>query len=91
MKLDRITMAELVRTLSIIVRAPVSDDTALSGAFKMEVRYAESPEMGERRNSEGDAPDIFGAIREQVGLCLVRVTIRVPTLIVRHVERRSSN
>lgn len=84
----RITIAQLVQTLEEQLRAPVLDQTGLTGqyyfAFKS-VRVDAPP------NAASDAPilapTLFTALRESLGLQLEKQTIPVDMLVVDHVEK----
>jgi uncharacterized protein (TIGR03435 family) len=60
---------------------PVIDKTGLEG------RYAYFLQYGQLGNSPDQAPDIFGAVQEQLGLRLEPAKAPVQVLVVDHIER----
>jgi len=89
---EGVTMAELAHTLSIIVKVPVADQTGLTGAYAFDLRYSDSPEMAARTTEpRADGPDVFRAVREQLGLVLTRRRVEVEVIVVKHVERPTAN
>jgi uncharacterized protein (TIGR03435 family) len=88
---EGITMAQLARTLTIVVKAPVGDETRLAGAYAFDLRYSESPEMAGGTTAPPDGPDVFRALKEQLGLALVRRKVSVEVVVVKRVERPSAN
>lgn len=89
-----VSMPELCSMLlSTEARRMVVDETGLIGKYDFTLRW--SRENADNSNptavSTGDAPGIFTAIKEQLGLQMV--TRRVPgrVLVVDHVERPSTN
>ncbi|MCU1337323.1 MAG: peptidase BlaR1 [Bryobacterales bacterium] len=91
---EGMTMPELARNLSIIVRAPVTDQTGLTGAYGIDFRYSESPEMMAGRTmapQPSDLPDVFRALIEQLGLVLVKQKAPIEVLVVKEIQRPSAN
>lgn len=63
---------------------PVIDNTGLPGTFDVELRWA--PDAGA---AAGDAPSLFTAVQEQLGLKLEPARTTVDYLVIDHVERPS--
>jgi uncharacterized protein (TIGR03435 family) len=80
-----ITMAEFARGLHGIpdVRRPVVDKTGLQGAYAFQMNFRTAP--------EGDAPDLFTALEEQLGLKLVSAKAIVDAFRVERIERPTGN
>jgi uncharacterized protein (TIGR03435 family) len=71
---------------------PVSDKTNLAGTYDVELQWTpESIEMRSDASSEQDAPNIFTAIQEQLGLRLQPARIPVHVFVIDHVEKPSDN
>jgi uncharacterized protein (TIGR03435 family) len=84
----RIPVAQLVQTLEDQLRAPVFDQTGLTGqyyfAFKS-VRVDAPPDAAS--DSPVLAPTLFAALQESLGLRLEKETVPVDMLVVDHVEK----
>lgn len=82
-----VNMSGLVTALRVGgVREPIEDHTSLGGiyAFKLTfVRQTLSPQTTDTDN----APSIFTAIQEQLGLKLEPTTIRSQVVVIDHIER----
>jgi uncharacterized protein (TIGR03435 family) len=91
------SMADLARLLSRMpgVRAPVVDQTGLSGAYDFEFEFAPerplsatgSPDSG----SVSQGPSLFAALEEQLGLRLERRRTDTRVLVVERVEPPTEN
>ena len=75
----------LTRLLRHEVGQPVSDETGLKGAFDWELAF--SP----RVPGDTDAPSIFAAVQEQLGLKLERRRGTLEVIAIDHAERPSAN
>jgi len=75
------TMAELAEGLAGAAGRPVFDKTGIEGRYFCAVPYSQ---IG---NDAGQAPDIFGALQQQLGLRLEPARSVVETLVVDHMER----
>ena len=87
-----VTMLALADQLSNMLDRHVIDSTSLNGVFDIEMEYAEFTAVSNRGgadNSQG--PDIFTALREQLGLRLEASSAPVEVLVVDHVERPADN
>lgn len=75
----------LLQVVIAQVRAPVSDDTQLSGPFDFDLHW--SNEIA----PAGDRPSIYTALQEQLGLKLERRRVVSEVFVVDHLERASPN
>jgi uncharacterized protein (TIGR03435 family) len=80
------SMASLARNLLDQLRAPVVDETGLSGNFEFDYTFA--PADPSLRLS---VTDVMLALREQLGLALVAKRIPVDAIVVDHVEEPTEN
>jgi uncharacterized protein (TIGR03435 family) len=80
-------MATLTRALSSLpaVGRRVVDRTGLTGGYKMALTFAPSPDQ------PSDAPSIFTALQEQLGLKLENTTGPINVLVIDHVERPTAD
>jgi len=81
-------MAQLARQLSVTAGRPVMDRTGLSGYYAYTLDWfpadrAAPPDL--------DAPDMFQAVREQLGLRLEAGRAPVEKLVIDRAERPSEN
>jgi uncharacterized protein (TIGR03435 family) len=79
MQMAHASMAELAANLSNFAGRPVQDRTGIQGTFRLMVWYGNNP--------ESDAPDLFTALLEQVGLRLEAGRGPVETLVVDHADK----
>jgi uncharacterized protein (TIGR03435 family) len=63
-----VTTQQLSGTLQSMLRKPVVDHTGLQGRFDVEAKWSLLDDTGD--SPQGDAPSIFYAVREQLGLRL---------------------
>ena len=81
------TMAEIMRTLQFYLDRPVVDRTMLTGQFTFEVKFAlELP-----GTPVPDAPSIFSALPDQLGLRLEARRDWVDILVIDHVDRPTAD
>jgi uncharacterized protein (TIGR03435 family) len=92
------TMETFARILSGLAGRAVEDHTGLSGEFDMALEY--TPDIagpGPQGSIDGtppnssDAPSIFTALQEQLGLKLESRTGPVDVLVIDHIEQPSKN
>jgi Protein of unknown function (DUF3738) len=87
---NKLTSSELAGSLSFFLGRPVIDKTGLTGKYDIELRW--TPEQVLLQSSAPpEAPTIFTALREQLGLKLESGKGPVKTLVIDHVERASEN
>lgn len=86
-------MATLAKFLgfSAAVGRPVVDETGLSGRFSIDLTFAPAPTAASTNGAAAppvvsDAPSIFGALQEQLGLKLESRRGQVPALVIERVE-----
>jgi uncharacterized protein (TIGR03435 family) len=82
--------------LSNIVQRVVVDRTGLTGGFDLELTWTpdqprpETPDAGARSVAgDRDAPALFTALQEQLGLKLESAKSSMEVLVIDHVERPS--
>jgi uncharacterized protein (TIGR03435 family) len=82
-----VSMESLAKALSDLVHKTVIDRAGLTGRYDFTLKWArdESPESTE------EVPELFTAIREQLGLKLQSGKGPVETLVVDHVEMPTEN
>jgi uncharacterized protein (TIGR03435 family) len=81
-------MRILTNMLTNLTRQTVLDRTGLTGGFDVELRY-ESPTAS--ADTPSDAPSIFTAVREQLGLRLEQRREPREVVVIDHVEQPTSN
>jgi uncharacterized protein (TIGR03435 family) len=88
-------MAGFARMLSEMQAAgrPVVDNTSLTGSYKIELKFAPDPAASAPPASDAplpgidpEAPSIFTALQEQLGLKLEGARGQVPVLVLDHIE-----
>jgi uncharacterized protein (TIGR03435 family) len=94
----RCPMSHFAWMLSQVLRRPVVDETKLVGFYDFELNW--NPYILRNRNMEAalgehpptvTGPDIFTALREQLGLRLESHKAPVQVMVIDHVERPSAN
>jgi uncharacterized protein (TIGR03435 family) len=71
---------------------PVVDQSGLKGAFDFTLKWTPESLSGSAAARElGNAPALFTAIREQLGLQLVASKAPVEVIVVDHIEQPSAN
>ena len=97
------SMAELANLLESLIPItdperddrPVLDQTGLVGRFDFELTWApdstRSGGQGGPTGGSANAPDLFTAVQEQLGLKLEPARAPVDILVIDHVERPSEN
>jgi len=66
----------------------VTDDTGLAGPYAVDLTFS-APGTG--ATDSDNAPDIFTALQEQLGLKLERQKRMMPVFVIDHIERPSAN
>jgi uncharacterized protein (TIGR03435 family) len=86
------TMTALATALQPSVDRPVVDLTGLNGRFDIEYSYAPQPPTPGVESVFGpDAPALFVALEEQLGLKLESRRMSVPVLVIDSIDRPSEN
>jgi len=87
-----VTMPTLATALQQGLERPVVDQTELSGRFDVEYSYAPQPQPPGVESVFGpEAPMLFVALEEQLGLKLESRRLSVPVLVIDSVDRPSEN
>jgi len=87
------TMDSLAMQLSSLAGGQVENRTGLQGFYAVELKFSQ-PHLGDAPDagtSGDDAPGIFTAVQEQLGLKLQPAKMKLPILVVDHIERPSEN
>lgn len=74
----------LVGIIAAELKTPVNDDTGLSGRYDMELRWVPQRYL---LYDVKDGPDIFTAVRTQLGLSLEKKKGPAETLVIDHAEK----
>jgi uncharacterized protein (TIGR03435 family) len=76
-----------------LVGAEVENHTGLEGFYSVNLTFSATRGRGLPVNADAtdDAPDIFTAVREQLGLKLERERKMMPVFVIDHIERPSEN
>ncbi len=94
------TMATLASRFPLYVGRMVVDRTGLTGPYAYDLRFGDMPIPGAgpgggfpfpTKPADPDAPSLFTALEEQLGLKLVPQTGRVEVLVIDHVEPPKPN
>jgi uncharacterized protein (TIGR03435 family) len=90
-----VSMPMLAEALTIVLDRPVIDGTGLRGKYDFDLAWMPEADQFDGRGSavpsDANAPDIFTAIQEQLGLRLDSRKVPVQSLIVDHAERPAGN
>jgi uncharacterized protein (TIGR03435 family) len=84
-------LGPLIYFLSNELGCPVPDGTGLTGFYAFSLQYSVDGGLGDTSSADALKPDLFTAIREQMGLRLMPVTIPIEGIFIEHVERPSEN
>jgi len=68
---------------------PVVDTTGLTGAYDFTLTYGLNELTG--RESSADAPSLFTAIQDQLGLKMVPAKVPMEVIVIDHIEKPSEN
>jgi uncharacterized protein (TIGR03435 family) len=71
----------------------VVDQTGLTGAYDFTLKWRSEQSVAASDNQEdgADAPSLFTALQEQLGLRLVPSKAPVEVIVIDHIERPSEN
>jgi len=88
-----VRMEEFAFSLGSRAGRPVSDGTGLTGRYSVALTYSTPPPAGSDQAPGGTpgAPEIFTALREQLGLKLESSTKTNQVLVIDHIERPTEN
>lgn len=90
----KIRIATLASSLTNLLGRHVVDGTGLTGAFDIELKFDRDESVGlpvRSSTTVPDAPNIFTAIREQLGLKLDSTRDAVEVIVIDRIERPSEN
>ena len=91
-KAQRMSSTSIATWLASHLGSPVEDKTGLTGTYDMALRY-DQDDM--RASSSGlvsdDAPSIFTALPEQLGLKLESAKVTVDVFVIDHIEPPTEN
>jgi uncharacterized protein (TIGR03435 family) len=79
------------RSLVGLAGGPVTDRTGLDGFYDLTLHFAMRPLNADPAAPSDDAPSIFTALTEQLGLKLVPEKTKVKIFVVDHIERPTPN
>ena len=86
-----VTMQQLVMALRLGgITEPIEDHTGLEGLYSVKLTFARQTTLSVQPTVD-DAPSIFVALREQLGLKLEPATVKSQAVVVDHIERPSEN
>ena len=87
------TMARLAQTLSGIVDRVVTDETKLPGGYDLQLSFTPErlPPPGAQPPADPDAPSIFAALQEQLGLKLDARRGPVDMLVIDRIDQPKEN
>ena len=91
LKLQDMPFSSFATQLSSAVNRTVIDKTGLTGKFDIDLKWAPDNQPPSDKSSDDQAPGLFTAVQEQLGLKLESAKGPVETLVVDHVEMPSAN
>lgn len=86
-----ITMDMLAQSLGGLAGGFVNNRTGLGSRYAVTLRFSRSRGIGAGTTQSDDAPEIFTAVQEQLGLKLQPEKTMVPVFVVDHIERPTDN
>jgi uncharacterized protein (TIGR03435 family) len=86
-----ITMDAFADKLSRQLSLPVVNRTKIEGAFDLKLQWTPEGERPMKLNGGAEAPEIFAALQEQLGLRLRSEKASVEILVIDHAERPTEN
>ncbi len=81
-----VPLAQFAELLSQLTGRFVTDSTGLTGNFDLELRWTPDSQQG-----AGDAPSLFTAVQEQLGLRLEPRRAPIPMLVIDSIERPTAD
>lgn len=85
-----IPMGQLAPLVSLVVGRPVVDKTGITGLYDIELTFAPGAAIGSDL-ANPDAPSVFTALEEQLGLKLDAERETVEVLVITSIDRPSEN
>ena len=90
MRAQAVSITELASAIGRFVDHPIDDRTGLTGRFDLDVTFL--PQAGgPAPRDPGDAPFIFNAVQEQLGLKLEPAKTPIEVLVIDAIERPTEN
>ena len=86
-----ITIEQLAVYLSRMLRKPVFDRTGLTGPFDIDLVFLPESQTPGQTPFAPDAPSLFTAVQEQLGLKLDPQRVPTDVIVVDSVERPTEN
>lgn len=88
-----VSMSFLVRVLSLYLQRTVTDRTGLNGRYDLTLNFTTGLDEKKTLDSQpgSDAPSLFTAVQEQLGLRLVSAKGPADILVVDHAEKPDAN
>jgi uncharacterized protein (TIGR03435 family) len=83
----KVTMNRLAQFLSRMLDRPVVDKTGTQAVFDIDLHYAWEELTATAPKQSSDAPPIFTALQEQLGLKLQSEKLPVEVVVIDHIER----
>lgn len=80
----KVTMDRLASYLSIVLQAPVADQTNLSGDWDINLEFSSGLKQGD---PDSALPAPITAVEEQLGLKLIRARVPIRMFVIDHIER----
>ncbi len=86
-----ITIQSFIFSLRGLAGRVVRDKTGLTGFYQMDFTYAEPAQANGGSGDPGDAPSVFTALQEQLGLKLEPDKMPLQFVVIDHIERPTEN
>ena len=83
-------MAQLAPLISVVVGRPVVDKTGIAGLWDVELTFTPGAQPGSDLTNP-DAPSLFTALEEQLGLKLDAQREVVEVLVIERIDRPTGN
>jgi len=91
LELEDLPLSSLVTQLSYAVNRTVIDKTGLTGKYDLSLKWTPDDQDPADASSDNQAPHLFTALQEQLGLKLEPSKGPVDTLVIDHVEMPTAN
>src|ERR1700761_7091602 len=91
LELQDLPLSSLITQLSYAVNRTVIDKTGLSGKYDLSLKWTPEDQDPAEASSDNQAPHLFTALQEQLGLKLEPSKGPVDTLVIDHVEMPTAN
>jgi uncharacterized protein (TIGR03435 family) len=85
---SKMKMTDMASFLSLRLRRPVIDQTELTGAYDVTLTWSPDEDVPA---DDSQAPSIFTAIQEQLGLRVVAQKVAVKMFVIDHAEKPTEN